>query len=527
MFETTVTVCQDKEKKKITVMKGEPLMEALLREGQMFNGVCAGSGRCGKCGIRVIRGDTPITKRDREVFTEQQLMEGFRLSCLLYPKEELTITLTCEEEREFSILAEGGYVNADQSNAARQTMRDTDFGVAVDIGTTTIVLALFGIGSRCLYGTASMLNRQRRFGLDVISRIKAASEGSAELMKESVREDLGEGIQKLTGDAGIHPDQVIRMVIGGNATMGHLLMGYDCASLGRYPFTPVNISTITGTAGEILGQFGWKAQVLLLPGISTYVGGDIVAGLLACGFDRVDEISLFLDLGTNGEMALGNREKILVTSTAAGPVFEGGNITWGTGSVAGAICSVQIDGVAVKNTTIGGQAPEGICGTGVIEAVAELLKEGLIEESGLLDESYFDQGFPLAETRDGRKILLTQRDIREVQLAKAAIRAGIETLIVRYGIKRHQVRRVYLAGGFGFHLDPYKAVVIGLLPEEFLNRIEVVGNSCLSGAAEYLLEQKKDCVEHILEVSEEIALAADPCFKEIYMESMVFESLWS
>ena len=305
--------------------------------------------------------------------------------------------------------------------------------------------------------------------------------------------------------------------------MGHLLMGYDCDTLGVYPFTPVNIGFIKGTFEEILGSKGCNAEVVLLPGISTYVGGDIVSGMYAWEFDKSEEVCLLVDLGTNGEMALGNKDRILVTSTAAGPAFEGGNITWGMGSVAGAICSVKIEGEKTAVKTIWDKEPVGICGTGVVETVAELVKEEIVDEMGLMDEEYFENGFPLAKTADGEDIVFTQKDVREIQLAKAAVRAGVETLLLRYGVEKEQVSKVYLAGGFGYKLDKEKAVAIGMLPEELKEKIEAVGNSSLAGAVKYLKDEKsEETLRHLVEISEEIGLSSDKDFNEFYMDAMMF-----
>ena len=213
----------------------------------------------------------------------------------------------------------------------------------------------------------------------------------------------------------------------------------------------MNIKTITADSTRLLGEItndkGERLQcpATLLPGISTYVGADIAAGIYSCGMASQEETSLLIDLGTNGEMAIGNKDRILVTSTAAGPAFEGGNISWGMGSVQGAVCSVQIEDGKASCRTIGEQPPLGLCGTGVVETAAELVRSGLVDETGLLDEEYED-GFCLGETPAGEKILFTQKDVREIQLAKSAVRAGLETLLLRYGTDAAGIHKVYLAG---------------------------------------------------------------------------------
>ena len=314
------------------------------------------------------------------------------------------------------------------------------------------------------------------------------------------------------------------MIIGANTTMVHLLMGYSCKTLGVFPFTPVNIDTIHTTYKELFEQEDRDFEVVIFPGISTYVGGDIVAGLYSLDFDKRENVSVLVDLGTNGEMAIGNKDRILTTSTAAGPAFEGGNITFGTGSVPGAICKVELkDGHAVTGT-IQDAEPVGICGTGVIDMVYELVKAELVDETGLMEEDYFDDGFPLAVSSDGTGISFFQKDVREIQLAKSAVRAGLETLILNFGASYDDIGAIYIAGGFGYKMDIVKAVGIGLLPEECQDKIEAVGNSCLKGTRTYLLSS--DCterVQRILESSSEVQLSNDKHFNEFYMDYMYFE----
>ncbi len=515
--EIEIRIKKGNEAKKLTVKENESLMNALIREGYYINAVCGGKGRCGKCGVRVTEGTAPISEEDKKVFSPKELEDGWRLSCLLYPKENLTVEFGLNDESDFDVITDYGT----GLNAAVESA-DSKYEIAIDIGTTTIAFQLLNNLEIC--HTFSMINRQRQYGADVVSRIKASVDGKAEELKKSIRNDLKNGILSLCQEYGIESAQVEKIVIACNTTMGHLLMGYDCEGLGKYPFTPVNIDFITGTAKDIVG-IDIGAEVTLLPGISTYVGGDIVAGLYECGFDKTEDICLLIDLGTNGEMALGNRNKILVTSTAAGPAFEGGNISRGVGSIEGAICSVRLDGTKAQIKTIREKPPVGICGTGVVELTAELLKEELIDETGLFDDDYFEDGFPVAQAEDGEYIVFTQKDVREIQLAKAAIRAGAETLISRYGIEKKDISRIYIAGGFGYRLDTQKAVEIGMLPQELADRTQAVGNSSLGGAVKYLKERQSsnNSLHHIIDISEEISLGADKDFNDFYMESMMFE----
>lgn len=515
---TQITVKSAGGEQVLTLKKGESLMELLLREGYYISAVCGGRGRCGKCKVKVLDGICAVSPEDEMVFTREELKEGWRLSCEAYPEDDLVISFELKGEEEFEV------PDCETIQTGVAFGSDKGYDVAVDIGTTTIAMQLISKESGEVCGTVTMINGQRKFGADVITRIQASVDHKGKLLQESIRADLQRGLKQLTLEAGCSLEQIKKIAIAGNTTMGHLLMGYPCDSLGVYPFTPVNIDFIKGNFADMIGSEACGAEIVLLPGISTYVGGDIVSGLYACGLDKENEVSLLIDLGTNGEMAIGNCERILSTSTAAGPAFEGGNITWGTGSIPGAICSVSIEDETATVKTIRDEVPTGICGTGVVETVAEMLKEELVDETGLLDDEYFDDGFCLAETADGEEIMFTQKDVREIQLAKAAIRAGIETLLVRYGVEKEQVAKVYLAGGFGYKLDLEKAFAIGMLPEEFRGKVEAVGNSSLHGAVKYLREAQGDeAVRRIVDVSEEIGLSTDKDFNEFYMDAMMFE----
>ena len=514
--DTEVVVHRGAETKTILVKEGESLLDAFIRQEIYISAPCGGKGRCGKCGIQVLNGNTWISDEDKKIYSEEELDAGWRLSCCLYPTEELEVSVSQSDESLFEAVGE-------TENTEESGTEEAFYHVAVDIGTTTIAMSLIGGESGKVFHTVTSVNSQRAYGADVISRIQASVDGKKEELKKSIQKDLQDSMEKLLKETGVSGEDVGKIVIGGNTTMGHLLMGYDCDTLGVFPFTPVNIDFIKGTE-EILGtdRFG-KKEVVLLPGISTYVGGDIVSGMYAYDFTEKEDICMFIDLGTNGEMGIGNKEKILVTSTAAGPAFEGGNITWGMGSVPGAICSVKLEGTETEVKTIREEAPQGICGTGVVETAAELVREEIVDETGALDEDYFDDGFPLAKTPDGKEIVFTQKDVREIQLAKAAVRAGVETLLLRYGIKKEEVSKVYLAGGFGYKLNTDKAIAIGMIPEEWADRIVAVGNSSLSGACKYLKDENGDkTIEKQVSISEEINLSADKEFNEFYMNEMFF-----
>ncbi|MHB8130563.1 MAG: ASKHA domain-containing protein [Mobilitalea sp.] len=523
----------------IDCAENETILSAMVRQKIQYRSDCGGRGTCGKCKIQVIIGRLDSTIQDRKIFTEEELQGGYRLSCKAFPCEDLTIKLLSRDEVGMEVVTENR-INLSDHKANIEGKTD-NYVIGIDLGTTTLAVSLVNIASKDIIRTYSTINPQKAYGADVISRMKVSIEGKGDQLRYSVQKCLIEAILSVLRESGIEISNIEKIAIAGNTTMGHLLMGYSCETLGVFPFTPVNIDTIEVDFQDIFSVELFKnnslledsniknadlyqlqkVPVVILPGISTFVGGDIVAGLSVCGFDAAKKPCLLIDLGTNGEMALGNKEHILVTSTAAGPAFEGGNISCGVGSIPGAISHIIINGEEIIYETIGNKPPVGICGTGVVELVSELFKANLIDETGLLVDEYFHKGFPITEMHN---IVFTQKDIREFQLAKAAVRAGIEVLIKSYGITLQQIDKVYLAGGFGYKIDVEKAIHIGLIPEELRGKILVIGNSSLAGAMGYLTEQNsKEKVERIISISKEIHLSNDDDFYDLYLKHMSFE----
>lgn len=396
-------------------------------------------------------------------------------------------------------------------------MNAGEYGIAVDIGTTTVAMQLIDLRSGKIMKAHTALNIQRMYGADVIGRIEAAVKGSAGELKECIRQVLQSGVDSLT-EGGHVP--VSRMVIGANTAMVHLLMGYPCESLGIFPFRTYNIQRIETAWDSLSGQKGLSFPVRICPGVSAYIGGDITAGLYALGFHERERVSVLIDLGTNGEMAVGNRERILAASAAAGPAFEGGNLACGTGSIPGAVCHAAWKDGTLCVETIGGEEPTGICGTGILEIIACLLEAELMDETGRLEEPYASEGFPVDE--QGR-IRVFQKDIREIQLAKAAVRAGLETLLDEYGNAIDEVDEIFLAGGFGYKLDIGRAEAVGLLPAGCAGRVRAAGNTCLKGAAAGLLDgESGKTLDYIAGLVREVSLSGNPKFSELYMEYMCF-----
>ena len=273
----------------LMVYEKESILDALMKADASYSAVCGGTGRCGKCRIKLLEGNLPVTESDKQHFTDSELESGFRLACRAYPEESIKVELLFYREDDFEVVTE--YAQNRTTSMRKQegsfgtavdigtTTQDGIYGIAIDIGTTTIAMQLVSLSSGEIAGTYTALNRQRRFGADVIARIEASAKGHQEELRELIREDLKKGIHSLVREAGIFTDTVTKLAIAGNTTMIHLLMGYDCNGLGSYPFTPVNIKLIESTYEDVLGDTFLHAKVNILPGVSVFVGGDIVSGL--------------------------------------------------------------------------------------------------------------------------------------------------------------------------------------------------------------------------------------------------------
>lgn len=507
-----VVVHVNGEKHVLLASQKESLLTTCQKHQIFLPAICSGRGNCGKCKVRVLSGCVTWTEKEEQYFSEEEKQMGWHLACCIYPKQDCEIVIEHAEDCMYVV------ANEEEKTGISVINDQTVYAIAADIGTTTIAMQLVDLATGKAVDTYTAINKQRSFGADVISRIEASNQGNRAALRANIQKDILDGINALTNDGQI---TISKMVIGANTTMVHLLLGLSCETLGVYPFAPVTIETIHSTAEEVLGISTFDFPIIIFPGISTYVGGDIVAGLYELDFHRKKGISVLIDLGTNGEMAIGNQERILVASTAAGPAFEGGNIVCGTGSIPGAICNVSIgeeNQVTVK--TIRDQKPSGICGTGVLECTSELLKAELIDETGLMDEEIFDDGLLLDKQKD---IRFYQKDVREIQLAKSAVRAGLETLILRFGVTCDEIEKIYIAGGFGYKINVEKAIEIGLFPEECKEKIVAIGNSCLKGVKKSLIDPEAEKIwNNLCAGASEIELSADKKFQEFYVEYMLF-----
>lgn len=397
--------------------------------------------------------------------------------------------------------------------------------ICIDIGTTTIAISAIDTTTK-LRIEETLLNEQRFFGVDVISRIKASIEGSSKMLTSLMQKNLIKGIESIIKKCGGQKDDIESIIIAANTTMVHLLLGLSCEGLASYPFQPVTLDTLTFSADQVLGDTTFSCPLLILPSISAFVGGDIVSGLYSIHMDQTDKLSFFLDLGTNGEMAIGNKHRILATSTAAGPAFEGGNIKYGIAAIKGAIYQITLKENQAKFKTLQYGRPLGLCGSGIIELTSELLEHDLMDNTGLLCEPYFSDGFPVTKASNGlESIRFFQSDIREIQMAKSAIFVGIQLLCKEYGCKESDIETVYLSGSFGNSTNLKKAISIGLLPSSFEDKIVLSGNTSLLGTIQYANDSSADKhLESLIKKTDVLYLANTPDFESEFIHHLNFQS---
>ncbi len=404
-------------------------------------------------------------------------------------------------------------------------------GVAVDIGTTTVVAYLYDLETTECLGIQSAINPQVTLGVDVISRIKYCGDfdDGISKMQDAIVKKINVLIETLL--TGRNEKGITQFVITGNTTMLHLFTGLSPVSMGVSPFTPASVFGYTVSAGEV-GLFAAGAQVYLVPCISSFVGGDITSAILASGFYTGKEMCLLMDIGTNGEVALGNRDGIFATSTAAGPAFEGAEIKKGMAGVPGAVNSVFIREGKIEYTVLGGKSPSGICGSGILDLAAVAVQAGLMDETGRIldpDELPEDAGKYLREI-DGEaavyvdeNVYLTQRDIRHIQTAKAAMAAGVLALANSAGTRLEDIKTVFIAGGFGNYMDAESAARIGLIDKKLADKIQFIGNAAGSGAIMALLNDGyKSESEKIAKMGSHVELGGDAYFMEKYVDCMYF-----
>jgi uncharacterized 2Fe-2S/4Fe-4S cluster protein (DUF4445 family) len=392
--------------------------------------------------------------------------------------------------------APGGYELLDLrpgTDAARA------FGLAIDIGTTTVVVHLVNLGSGVTLGAAAALNRQVAYGDDVIVRMmRAAEPGGLAQLQQAVVGELNVLVGRLAQTHDVPRDEIITAVVAGNTTMIHLFLGLPPAEIRREPYVPVATAPPIQHAEQLGLRIHPRATVTAVPGVASYVGGDIVADVLAAGMDATTELAMLIDAGTNGETVIGNRDFLICCACSAGPAFEGGGISSGMRAARGAIQRVEVtEGGGLAWATIGGTPPRGICGSGLIDLLAAMLRAGYVDRSARLraDAPLVRKGpagleilvVPAAATATGRDISVTSADLETLLRSKAAVYAGAALLARRLGIEMSDLQRVFVAGGFGTYLDIGNAIQIGLLPDVPVERVTFIGNGSVSGAKMALL----------------------------------------
>ena len=473
----------------IEVTRGAPLMAVLSANGVEFP--CGGTGICGGCGVRLLTGSLSVSIEDKAAFRPDELASGWRLAC--QARAEGPLVLECGQCR-MDVLTDDTLLRGEGKHG---------LGIAIDLGTTTIAAQMIDLKSGQVLAVRTALNPQMQAGADVMSRIHAVLMGAD--LKNIVRAELGRIVSELTGG---RAQEVCEVLIVGNTVMHHLFCGLDVEPLAYAPFVTPHL----GPRQFMPSDFGWplpgSCTIRFASCIGSFVGADTLAGIVACGIAEGEELAALIDLGTNGEIAIGNRRGVVCTSTAAGPAFEAGCIRMGMRAAAGAIAHVTLVEGAIRASVIGDVEARGICGSGVVDAIAAGLESGAILPSG--------------RVANGTKVLpvfgavsLYQSDIRELQLAKAAIASGFSLLLDRIGAKVHDLKRIHLAGAFGNYVRIESAVRIGLI-EAPTELIHAAGNTALRGAKMMLLARE----EPTLPAIEHVCLAAVQGFQDRFATCM-------
>ena len=468
---------------------------------------CAGMGRCGKCRVYVDGRVSPPKEAERRLLGEKELAQGIRLACRVQLEGPCRVRLLREEGPEV-VLEEDG----------NRTLPDRPFprlfqklGAAVDIGTTTLAASLYGPGGRI--AGAGRENPQVSFGADVISRIEKSLSGQKDALADSVIGGIEGLLKELAGQAGYRIEEIDGIVMTGNTAMLSLLARKDPIGLSKAPF---EADWLAGewTTSNGLGFSQLNAKVYLPSCISAFVGADITTALLAAGMGQEGGIRMLADIGTNGEVVLQKDGRLFCCSTAAGPAFEGAGLSMGMQGRTGAISHVRWDGKKFEVKVIGDTLARGICGSGVIDAMAALKESGQMDETGYLEEG---------EAWIADQVKLTQEDVRKVQLAKSAVCAGMKAMLDWSKTRMEDLSLLQIAGGFGSSIDLKRAADIGLILPLPADRVHVCGNAALAGAA-MLLTGEKSIQEagNLAKAAETVNLAVNPVFQEAYIEGMYF-----
>lgn len=526
---------------------------------KLLDAPCGGVGCCGKCKVKLLAGTVFPEAAEKEHLSQEEIAAGWRLACLHTVQSDISLEPAPEEV--VSEIISNGYLKefvkmpriskqrdekgntlllADSEIIGKEAgdTRNKLFGLAIDVGTTTVVAALIDLKSGREVASMSCLNGQKKFGQDVITRINYAMthESGTVVQQNAILEDIERLIQGIVAQCSttqaLSATDIYEITVGGNATMIHLLAGIDPASMGVAPYTPGFRGPLVMNAVRDMNlPVSEFCSVYCLPAVSAFVGGDITAGVLACSIQKQIRNIIFIDIGTNGEMVLSKGGKLTACSCAAGPALEGMNISCGMRAANGAIEDVQLEGtgdeVQVKLTVIGAEKPKGLCGSGLLSVVAELNRAGIIQKSGRLTDH------PLVEKVAGKKhfiidrengIYLTQQDIRQVQLAKGAILSGIQAMVQANEMSFDQIAEVMVAGQFGANLKAESLAGAGLIPYELEEVVTYVGNTSKSGAYLCLMSTaERTAGERIVDEISYIELSSLDGYETLFVKAMEFK----
>ncbi len=535
------------QNKNIAVLSGTTVLEAARSAGIFIESPCGGVGTCGKCKVHLVK------NKDGKEF------RNIVLACRQKVENDLIVETIGREQNDTMKILNGGegfkaavypYITKKYDSVKDNTavffgkekagleLKDTEgfiFGASVDIGTTTLVVSIIDLASGEVLSEESSLNPQAVFAQDVLSRISfAKEENGLERLFNEITTKINELILTAAQKAGIDAGNIYEVVYSGNTCMIHLAVNVSPASLGAYPYTPQIRGGSTVPADELglaVSKFG---RVYLPPIISAYVGADITSGVLASQLYKKSGTTLFVDIGTNGEMVIARDGKLFATSTAAGPAFEGMNIACGMRAANGAVEQFDInDSGEILIKTIGNAPTEGICGSGLIDIAGELVANNVITSNGRftkdassLPESLSSRLVPF-ESKTAFKVsdgvFLTQKDVRQIQLAKGAVRAGVEYLLKSVGVDAQTVDEVLIAGSFGYHLRARSLMNIGLLPAEFEGKIRFIGNTSRTGGEAFLLDSRlREKMQRVADDVNVVELANCKDFDRLFVSCLGF-----
>lgn len=487
---SSITIYENQSVKSFEFAQGCNLLTFLRENGFNIDAPCGGHGLCGNCKVYL-----NISGREEPVS-----------ACKTVLNSDCTVRIP-DRAGEISWNA--------PAHAQSSAEHRPGIGAAVDLGTTTVALTLFDLADGKNLGSSSRWNAQKSYGADVITRIGFCMENGSGLLElgTAIRTQISDMLASLCRENDISPDSVKEIFLAGNTVMQHIFAGISPVSIASAPFTP----ECYFDDGEpfMLGNI----PVYMSPCVAGYVGGDISAGIFSTGIDKISGKSLFIDVGTNGEMALGGSGGFTACAVASGPAFEGAGISCGMPAAPGAINKVELTAEGVSFEVIGNGEAVGICGSGILDLIACLLELGYIDESGCLEEN--EDGEAIFYLTDS--VFINQKDIRQLQLAKAAVSAGIKLLMRSEKLSFDDIDSLYLAGGFGNRLRAESAVKIGMLPNEMLGKIKTSGNTSLAGAEKALLNPSlRNELIKIKENCKYIELSSNPDFNDCFVDEMSF-----